>query len=77
MQRLLSYGDRFAEESTWKDFALLKLCMVAIGIMWGMTIPKKSQKTVGFIALIGFITSYIPLMSKLFRILDEGPSREI
>ena len=77
MQKLLDYGDQFAKESTWKDFALVKLCLCAIGVMWGMTIPKKVQKPVAFIAILVLITTYVPLMLKVFRILDNHTLREV
>ena len=42
MRKLLNYGNEFAKQSTWKDFALLKFCLFSMGAIWGMTIPKKS-----------------------------------
>lgn len=77
MQKLLNLGNRFAKESTWKDFALIKLCLCAVGIMWGMTIPKKAHKPVAFIAMLVFITTYVPLILKVFRVMDGHTSREI
>lgn len=77
MQKLLNYGDEFARQSTWKDFALIKFCLCAMGIVWGMAIPKKAHKPAAFIAVLVFITTYIPLILKLFRIIDKDTSKEI
>lgn len=77
MQRLLDYGDRFAKESTWKDFALIKMCLCAVGVMWGMAVPKKAQKPVAFIANLVFITTYVAIILKVLRVLDDHPSQEI
>ncbi len=72
MQKLLNYGNKFAKESTWKDFALIKLCVWAMGIIWGISIPKKAHKPVAFIAALVFVATYIPLMLKMFRIMDDN-----
>lgn len=72
MQKLLNYGNKFAKESTWKDFALIKLCVWAMGIIWGISIPKKAHKPVAFIAAAVFVATYIPLMLKMFRIMDDN-----
>ena len=77
MQKLLDYGDRFVKESTWKDFALVKLCLCAVGVMWGMAIPKKAQKPAAFIAMLIFITTYVPLILRALRVLDDNTSQEI
>ena len=77
MQKLLNYGNEFLQESTWKDLALIKFCLWAMGIMWGMAIPKKAHKPVAFIAVSVFVATYIPLMLKLFRIIDNNTSNEI
>ena len=76
MKKLLNYGNRFAKESTWKDFALIKLCLCAVGVMWGMATPKKAHKPVAFVAMLVFITTYIPLILKVFRVLDDHTSQE-
>ena len=77
MQKLLNYGNKFAKESTWKDFALIKMCLCAVGVMWGMAVPKKAHKPVAFIAMLVFITTYVPLILKVLRVLDNHSSQEI
>ena len=72
MQKLLDYGNEYAKQSTWKDFALVKFCVCAMGVMWGMAIPKKAHKPAAFIAVLVFVTTYLPLMLKLFKIIDEN-----
>jgi len=77
MQELLNYATKFLKKSTWKDFALIKFCLLAIGIIVGMAIPKKAHKPVESIAILVFIATYIPLMLKLFRIIDDSTSKEM
>ena len=55
MRKLLNYGNEFAKQSTWKDFALLKFCLFSMGAIWGMTIPKKAHKPATCIATSVFL----------------------
>ena len=38
MKRILEIGNRYAEQSDWKDFALTKICLCAMGILIGLKI---------------------------------------
>ena len=69
MKKLFGYADEFISQSNWKDLALIKFCLCAIGVIWGIVLPKKARKPAVFIALGVFIITYIPLMTKLFRIM--------
>jgi len=44
MNKLLELGNRYAKKSDWKDFALLKVCLCAMGILIGVSIPKKKMR---------------------------------
>ena len=44
MKCLFSCANQYVKESDWKDFALVKLCLCAIGVMIGLAIPKKKKK---------------------------------
>ncbi|MEY8522309.1 permease of phosphate ABC transporter [bacterium 1XD8-76] len=65
MKKLLDYADRYIENSTWKDMAMLKFCLFSLGILAGMQIPKKDKKEAGILAFVVFVLTYIPLMKKL------------
>ena len=69
MKCLFSCANQYVKESDWKDFALVKLCLCAIGVMIGLAIPKKKKKMPLLIAAIVFIATYIPLMTKFLRIV--------
>ena len=32
MDKLFDFGNRYARESTWKDFALVKFCLFSMGL---------------------------------------------
>ena len=68
MKRLFELGNQYVRESDWKDLALVKFCLSAVGIMIGIQIPTKHKKVVVAGALGVFVVTYIPLMTKLFMI---------
>ena len=69
MKCLFSCANQYVKESDWKDFALVKLCLCAIGVMIGLAIPKKKKKMPLLIAAIVFIATYSPLMTTFLRIV--------
>ena len=42
MKKLFDLGNRYARESTWKDFALVKLCLFSMGMTADL-----QRKTIG------------------------------
>ena len=68
MRKLLDLGNRYAKESSWKDFALVKFCLFAMGLAAGTQVPEKSKKAAVGTAAGVFAVTYIPLMAKVFRI---------
>ena len=68
MRKLLDLGNRYAKESSWKDFALVKFCLFAMGLAAGTQVPEKYKKAAIGCAASVFAVTYVPLMTKLFRI---------
>lgn len=71
MSRLFKYADRYIKESNWKDIALLKFCLCAIGVLIGISIAPKYKKTVMTAAVCVFGITYVPLMSKFIKIIID------
>ena len=71
MKKLLELGNRYAENSDWKDFALTKFCLCAMGILIGLKIPTNKKKTTAVISGGVFGITYVVLMSKVFKIIKE------
>lgn len=69
MKNIFELGNEYAKKSSWKDFALLKLCLCAIGIVIGTNVPPQYKKTVTRVSAAVFIATYIPLMTKVFKIM--------
>jgi len=71
MNKFLEIGNRYAEQSSWKDFALTKICLCAIGILVGLNVPSGKKKSVVIISVIAFLGTYVVLMAKVFKIVKE------
>lgn len=71
MGKLFDYADKYLEKSSWKDFAIIKVCLFSMGILAGMRIPERNRKRAGSIAAIVFLVTYIPLMAKFFAVVME------
>lgn len=74
MKKLFEIADKYISSSSWKDIALIKFCLCAIGVLIGVSIAPKHKKTVAISAVAVFIITYIPLMAKFFKVALSGNS---
>ena len=68
MKKLLDIADRYVEASDWKTIAVLKFCLFSLGILAGMSIPRRCRRPACLCAAALFLSTYIPLMRKLYRV---------
>ena len=71
MKKLIELGNLMAKNSTWKDFALVKLCLCAMGIIIGVLLPDQAKQITHIIAILIFVATYIPLMCRFFQIVRK------
>ena len=71
MKKLFEYANIYAKQSTWKDFALVKFCLCAIGIIIGVLLPKSVQTFTLIFAGAIFVITYIPLMIKFIMTIKK------
>lgn len=76
MKLFFDLGNRYAENSTWKDFALVKFCLCAMGIMIGLCVPQQIKTVVFAVAAVIFVVTYIPLMVKMFRLMKSDKKKK-
>ena len=74
MKKLFDYAEKYIARSDWKDLAMLKFCLFAMGVLAGMRIPERNRKQAGWVAVVVFAATYIPLMAKFFSVIGEGES---
>ena len=68
MKKVFEAADRYVQTSDWKVIAVLKFCLISLGMMIGLLIGPERKKPVFLGALGVFIASYIPLMVKFFKV---------
>ncbi len=70
--KLFDYANQYLQESDWKIFSLVKFCLFSMGVMVGVLLPRKYRKTACAVSAATFFATYIPLMSKFFRIVSSN-----
>lgn len=73
-KKLFSAADRYLALCGWRDLALLKFCLAAMGFMLGLTVPREKRAWPLAAAALVFLTTYIPLMGKFFSVLRAEAS---
>ena len=71
MKKLFDAADRYIKTSDWKIVAVLKFCLISLGMMAGIMVKPRSRKAVFFGATCVFLASYIPLMIRFCKIFRE------
>lgn len=71
MNKLFEAANRYIETSDWKIIAVLKFCLISLGMMIGMQIRPEHRKPVFIGALGVFIAAYLPLMYKFYKVFTE------
>ncbi|MDD3204383.1 MAG: permease of phosphate ABC transporter [Lachnospiraceae bacterium] len=72
MDKLISMANQYVKESDWKVIAAIKMCLLSLGVMFGMAVPKKNKNIVFTFCLPVFMITYVPLIMKLFKIAKEN-----
>lgn len=72
MKKILNLADEYLHYSSWKDLALIKICVSAFGFLFGLAIPKKAKKTSSLVAMVLFLSALIPIMIKMFNVISRN-----
>lgn len=67
MKKLFDAADAYVAQSDWTDFAMVKLCLGALGVALGVSLPEKHKKTALAASGVVFAATYVPLMARFFR----------
>ena len=76
MKKLFAAADQYIQRSDWKTIAVLKFCLLALGVLAGMAVPAKHKKAVAAVALPVFAVTCFPLLFSFAREAlqkDAGP----
>ena len=68
MKNLIVLANRYIQESDWKVVALLKFCLLAMGVLWGLALAAtRAKRWAAAVSALVFACTYPPLMLKLFQ----------
>lgn len=73
--RIFHAADQYAKTCRWTDFALVKFCLCALGVLIGSNLSKEQKKTAQTCAILVFIATYVPLMIKFFPFVKDEFSK--
>lgn len=77
MKKLMSYTDEYLKKLDITDMALIKFCLIAFGVLFGLSIPAKNKKPVALFAAIAFILTAFPVLMKFFSGLCDSDKKSI
>lgn len=69
MKLLFALGNQYMKESDWKDMALVKFCLCAMGVLLGLGVKEKHRPKVTGAAAGIFAVTYILLMVQVGELL--------
>lgn len=69
IQTLLRRADHCVRQSTWKDLALIKLCLGALGVLLGLAVTPRRKKPAALAAGLVFVPTYLLLLARYLPIL--------
>ena len=76
MKRLMDAVDRYLRDCTWKDIAVLKFCLLALGVMLGIAVAARKKTVSVWLASLVCVGTYVPLMGKFLPYLLSGREAE-
>ena len=76
VKRAFEASDDYARQSTWMDFALIKTCLCALGVMIGISVPKESRKPIFGVAAVAYALTYVAIMAKFLPVLKKHMKKD-
>lgn len=77
MKKLISYANDYLKKLDVTDMALIKFCLIAFGMLFGLSIPAKNKKPAAFFAAIVFILTLFPVLMKFLSGLCDTDKKSI
>ncbi len=72
MKHWMDAADRYLKTCTWRDIALVKLCLCALGVLIGLTVPGRRKRGAAWAASLVFAATCVPLVAGFLPHLLEG-----
>ena len=69
MKKLTDAANRYLRACDWRDIAVLKICLCALGVLLGLAVPGRKKRRAAWAAALVFAAAYVPLMGKFLPYL--------
>ena len=63
MKKLFACANAYLASRDWKMVAVLKFCLLSLGLLLGLCVPARHKKKAAIAGGIVFVLTYIPLMT--------------
>ena len=63
MKKLIACANAYLASRDWKMVAVLKLCLMALGLLLGLCVPARHKKKAAAVGGAMFALTHIPLMT--------------
>ena len=77
IQKWLSAGRLMVRELELEDMAALKLCLMSLGLLLGLSVPRRKKPALALFSTLVFLGTYLPLMVKFLSCLVRTDHKEI
>lgn len=64
MNKMIKCANSFIKKCDWTDIAMLKCCLLSLGMMLGMAVARKKKKMLYVLSFFTFVITCAPLVSK-------------
>lgn len=71
MNKLFDNANEFIKQCDWHDLSSLKLCLLSIGVLIGMTVPEKDKKRSRIVHGMSAVLMGVPLTVKFLKIVFD------
>lgn len=62
---------QYIERASILDKGLLQICVCALAVLFGATVPRKKKGQTALFAGVVFVLACLPILNKFFDISDE------
>lgn len=76
VKKWLIAGEQYLKEMDLEDMAVLKICLLSMGTLVGLSISSKGKKAAAVLAGLLCVGTYVPLMSKFVELFSRGEYEE-
>ena len=74
MKKLTDAANRYLRACDWRDIAVLKICLCALGVLLGLAVPGRKKRPAAWAAALVFAAAYVPLVAKFLPYLLDQPA---